>query len=166
MPNLEIFITAGEVSSSIDKAENETKITTSFPTHISGENLSVSPIDIWSALIASTKQTLKAADLKATEVDSLRIVCHFDISVFWDDETLGTVRDAIGSSDSHVKRVEQALETDPQLSGTLAANRLVTGTLPEYLVSRMTRGLHTVIGEIEIKTDATAFCGIAAKIIA
>ena len=166
MPNLEICITEGEVFSSINSDELATKAVATFPMQNSGEDLVVSPIDIWSALISCTKQAVKDSQINLDEIHTLHIDCQLDLSVFWDDETLGTVRDAIGNSDSHIRRVERAIETDQQLAGTIAANRLVTGTLPEYLISRMTRGLHTTPGKNETKTDATAFCGIEAAITA
>ena len=166
MHTLVIRITPSQVESSITSLEGRYSTEVGFDSKNIDDSIEVAPIDIWSALISSTKKLLIQTDLKPADVQIVRIESELEVSVFWDDETLGAVRAAIGDNNSHAQRVSAIIATDPQVAGTLAAGRLVSGTLSEYLISRMTRGLHSEVGTTEISTDATAFAGIAAVISA
>jgi glycerol kinase len=165
MCKLLIQIEYGFLTARLTSPKETNPETIRFNVESHGDEFEFVPAELWSALISATSTTLQASNIKPAEVSEIQIRCQLLVSVFWDDETLGAVRTAIGGSESHEERVARITQSDPQVAGTLAANRLVSGTLVQYLISRMTRGLDTDVPESGIQSDPKAFAGINAQIM-
>lgn len=164
MAILEISVIPGSVISSVATSAVKFSYESEFLISQQNQVLEASATEIWSALLSGVKKVVRDAGLKSSDISLVKLGEIFAASVFWDDETLGAVRDVIFDASTHEQRVASILQSDQQVTGTLAADRLVTGELREYLLSRLTRGMYSKNSNQVFTTDAKAFAGIAAEI--
>ncbi len=164
MTELLIQIQPEQVCARLAKSENNAIVPLQVTKY--EDFFEVDPQAIWNAVTKCIKILLTGAKIPADRISAVEISCELDITVLWDNETLGAVCAARGDSSTPTHRLAWLIEHNPAVVGTMAAGRLNSGSAVDYLISRMTRGLFSDDSGIGMTTEPSGFLGISAQIIA
>jgi glycerol kinase len=164
MAKLKIHLAADQVVLALANTDSECKVPFQVTSHEG--YFEVEPQAIWNSLTKCVKSLMRDLEISASEISMIYISSELDVTVLWDNETLGAVCPARGDATSPAQRLVLLTEHNPSVEGTRAAGRLASGSAIDYLITRMTRGLFSDASGAGIITEPSGFLGITAQITA